>query len=230
MAPGFLTALDQQLRSDARRLIGVDDIANGAYALLPPDNGFTVRFCPATDGGVVGLIEAYLVDPTAFAHQVTFAWRAKGAADQPIQPGQERDDLEFFWVVFPVAELAAGTHVDTAAAAAAVTARFPVEWDVHQWETVHVVLHARGAFTADELEALDAAVVRAVRDWDVREQNAMKTIDYVAERETTRDCSSVSWYLDLNVAGADAVVAMINALGAALPEGAIARCSVGRRR
>lgn len=225
MAPGFLATLDQQLRSHARSLIGVDDIVNGGYTLLPPDQGFTVQFRTA-GGGVVGVIEGMLVDPSAFAHQVALGWRARGATEA-IPPDQERDDLEFFWIEFPIAELSAGTHVDTSAAAAAVTTRFPVEWDVHQWESLRLVLNAHHAFTVDELDALNAAVQRAVDDWNAREPNV---IDYLGEPQSSPDRAKVRWYLDLNVAGADAVVAVINALDAPSAASAIARCFVGRWR
>jgi hypothetical protein len=119
-----------------------------------------------------------LVDPSAFGHPVVLGWRATGATDQAIRPDQERDDLEFVWPQFPIAELAGDTTVDTRAAAAAVTAAFPVEWDVHHWASVSLVLHAHRAFTVDEQAALVAAVQRAVGDWNARE--AVK-IHYLAE-------------------------------------------------
>jgi hypothetical protein len=111
------------------------DIASGDYTLPPPDQGFAVQF-RTTGGSGGGVTEGVLVDPSAFGHPVALGWRATGATDQPIQPDQDRGDLEFFWLQFPIAELAAGTRVDTSAAAAAVTALFPVEWTVHQWSSV----------------------------------------------------------------------------------------------
>jgi len=102
---------------------------------------------------------------------------------------------------------ASGTRVDTSAAAATVTAPFPVEWNVHQWSSVWLVLHAHRAFTIDELAALIAAVQRAVRNWNAREPHK---IQYLAEPEIARDRAALRCYLDLGAAGASAVVAAIN--------------------
>ena len=108
MAPGFLAALDAQLCRQARQLLGTDDFVCNDHPLLPPDHGFHVQFLPASDGGVVGVIDGYLIDPTAFGHPVTFAWRAIRTPNQRVSPDQERDDLQFFWVTFPTAELTGG--------------------------------------------------------------------------------------------------------------------------
>jgi hypothetical protein len=226
MAPGFLAALDQQLRSHARSLVGADDIANGGYTLLPPDDGFSVQF-RSTDTGVVGVIEGELVDPSAFAHPVTLGWRARGAPGLPSHPNQERDDLEFFWMAFPIGALSAGTRADTAAAAATVTAPFPVDWDVHNWEGgVWLGLHTHRPFDVAELDALNLAVQRAVRDWNAHDPNG---IDYIARPEIAPDHVSIRWYLDVGVAGADVLVDVINALGVVPAASAVVRCSVGRR-
>lgn len=224
MAPGFRAALDQQLRREAQRLAGVD-LASGDFTLLPPDGGFAVRFL-TTGGVVVGAIEGMLVDPSAFGHPVALCWRATGAADQPIQPDQERDDLEFVWLQFPIAELSAGTRIDTRAVAAAVTAAFPVEWDVHHWASASLLLHAHRAFTVEDEAALVAAVQRAVADWNAREP---RKIHYLAEPEIAADRATLRFYVDLGSAGPEAVVAVLDALGAAPAARAIARCTVGRQ-
>jgi hypothetical protein len=103
----FLAMLDAQLREHARQLIGVDEIANGDYSLVPPDEGFAVQF-RSHEGAVVGVIDGYLVDPTAFGHPVSIGWRARGAAaSQPVRADEDRDDIDAFWIEFPVAELTA---------------------------------------------------------------------------------------------------------------------------
>jgi hypothetical protein len=107
-----------------------------------------------------------------------------------------------------------------------VKARFPVDWDVHQWEGLALVLHAQRAFSVGEVEALNAAVQRAVRDWNTREAN---TIDYLGEPERDPNRTWIRWYLDLGVAGADVLVETINALDVIPAANAIARCSVGQR-
>jgi len=229
VAPGFLAALDVQLRQHAEQLIGVDDIANGDYALVPPDRGFAVDFRRG-DEGVVGTIEGFLVDPTGFGHPVVFGWRGRGAADQdqPIPLDQERDDFECFWIAFPIEELLRGTRVDTSAAAAAIAARFPVDWDVHRWDDVWLAIHAQRAFTPDEQVALEAAVGRVVGEWNAREEHP---IHYVARSEAAPDRTSIRWYIDLGAAGERAVIALINALDSVTATAdAIARCTVGRRR
>ena len=225
MAPGFAAALETQLRDHARTLAGVD-IASGDYSLLPPDHGFTVTF-RTTGDVVVGVIEGVLVDPSAFGHPVVLSWRATGAAGERIQPDQARSDLEFFWLQFPIAELSAGTRVDTAAIASQVTAPFPVDWDVHHWSSVWLALHAQRAFTADEVAALIAVVQRAVRDWNARES---AKISYLAEPEIAPDRTALRCYLDLGASGAAAVVAVLQALGAAPAAATIARVVVGRQR
>ena len=225
MAPGFVAALDEQLRRQAQRLAGVD-LASGDFTLLPPDGGFAVQF-HTTAGVVVGAIDGVLVDPSAFGHPVALGWRATGATDQAIRPDQERDDLEFVWLQFPIAELSGGTTVDTRAAAAAVTAGFPVEWDVHHWASVSLQLQAHRSFTVDEQAALVAVVQRAVGDWNARE--ALK-IHYLAEPELAADRTALRFYIDLGSAGPEAVVAVLNALGGAPAARAVARCTVGRRR
>jgi len=64
--------------------------------------------------------------------------------------------------------------------------------------------------------------------WSQGDRTADK-IQYLAEPEIARDGAALRCYLDLGAAGADAVVAAINALGATPAARAIARCSVGRR-
>ena len=223
MAPGFLAALDQQLRGHARTLTGVD--IGSDYTLLPPDDGFSVQFHTA-ETAVIGAIEGFLVDPSAFGHPVALGWRARGAAEQPIAPDQEHADLEFFWLQFPIAELAAGRHAVATAAPTAVNARFPVEWDVHPWQDVFLLLRAHRRFTLGALDALNAALRRAVRDWSARRPHE---IDYLGEPQIAPDRSAVRWHLDLNVPDAGPVVAVINALDATPTATQIAQCVAGRR-
>jgi hypothetical protein len=97
---------------------------NGGYMLAPPDDGFVVQFL-SSGSDMVGVIQGFLVDPAAFGHPVTLGWRATGAPGQPIHPDEDRDDLEFFWTEFPVAELSVNRRLDTSAAAAPRARRFP---------------------------------------------------------------------------------------------------------
>lgn len=224
MAPGFVVELDRQLRAQAQTSAGVD-LSDGGYALLPPDGGFVVQFRKVGDT-VIGCIEGDLVDPAAHGHPVALAWRSPGAPGQRIRPDQEPTDLEFFWLDLPIAELSAGTRIDTSAAEKAVTARFPIDWDVHDWSSTRVRWVAQRAFTPGKLAALTITVRDAVRDWNEREPNK---IHYLGEPEVSPDQVVVTFYLDLGPAGPDALVALINAVAASPTANAIARGAIGRR-
>jgi hypothetical protein len=182
---------------------------------MPPDEGFTVEL-RRNGAAIVGVIEGYLVDPTAFGHPVAFAWRSR-EADRPVLPDEDRDDVECFWIEFPVAALSAGTRIDTAALAAAITAPFPIEWDVHRWETVWLAIHADHVLTSAEQDAVDQALRNAIDE-------------YVAKPTIAADATAIEWYVDLGGAGADVVIAAINRLGTLPIASAITRCTVGRRR
>jgi hypothetical protein len=213
----FLATLDVQLRDHARQLIGVDEIAKGDYALVPPDDGFAVQF-RSHGAAVVGAIDGYLVDPSAFGHPVSIGWQARGAAGgQAVRPDEDRDDIEAFWIEFPVAALTAGTRVDTTAIAGAITAPFPIAWDVHRWDSVWLAIHAVRALTTGDVDALNLTLANAIDD-------------YVAKPVIASDATTIEWYLDLGGAGADSLSAAIDRLGALPIASAIDRCTVGRRR
>jgi hypothetical protein len=91
---------------------------------------------------------------------------------------------------------------------------------------VFLVLRAHRQFTAGAVDALNAALQRAVRDWNKRRPHE---IDYLAEARIAPDRSAVRWHLDLNVPSADAIVAAINALDATSAASEIAHCVAGRR-
>jgi len=148
------------------------------------------------------------------------------APDQQISPDHAPMDIEFFWLELPIAELSAGTRIDTSAAEEAVTARFPIEWDVHDWSSAHLQWVAHRAFTPDELAALTTTVRDAVRDWNEREPNK---IHYLSEPSISPDQRVVAFYLDLGPVCSGAVVTVLNAVAASPIADAIARGAVGRR-
>lgn len=224
MAKGFAGELDRQLRAQAKSSAGID-LADGGYALLPPDGGFAVQFRTIANT-VVGVIEAELVDPAAMGHVVALAWRSRSHPDQRIEPNHDATDVEFFWLALPIAELAAGTQLDVSAVANAVTAGFPIDWDVHDWSSVRLRWVARGGFSLDEQTALATALAAAVRDWNA---SAAHKIHYVSEADVSPDRSVVGFYADLGAAGPDAAVALVNAVATSAAAPAIARAAVGRR-
>jgi len=224
MAKGFVSELERQLREQAQKLAHID-IADGGFALLPPDDRFTVEFRPVADT-VIGVIEAVLVDPAGRGHDVALAWRSTRHPAQRIGPDHEGADLEFFWLELPIAELAAGTRLDTRAVAKAVKAGFPVDWDIHHWESATLRLVARHPFTADEQVALAMALGDALRDWNAA---AADKIHYVSEPEVSPDRSVIGFYVDLGAAGPDAIVALINAAAASPVAPAIARAAVAQK-
>jgi hypothetical protein len=224
MAKGFAGELERQLRAQARFAAGID-LADGGHALLPPDGGFAVQFRTVA-GTVVGVIEADLVDPAAIGHAVALAWRSRSHPDQRIEPNHDAADVEFFWLALPVAELAAGTQLDVSAVANAITAGFPIEWDVHDWSSVRLRWMARRGFSPDEQAALTAALAGAVRDWNA---SARHKIHHVSEADVAPDRHVVGFYADLGAAGPDAVVALVNAVAASAAAPMIARAAIGRR-
>jgi hypothetical protein len=87
------------------------------------------------------------------------------------------------------------------------------------------VLHAHHTFSDEERAELTAAIQQAARDWNAREP---ESIDYVGEPDLSDDRVKVRYYIDLNLAGANAVLAMIDAIGAAPAARAIAHGIIGR--
>src|SRR6185295_6965432 len=109
MSKGFASELERQLRAQAQALAGID-LADGSYALAPPDGGFTAQFRTVAHI-VIGVIEAYVVDPAARGHAVALAWRSRSRPDQRIEPTDDAVDVEFFWLALPIAELSADTRL-----------------------------------------------------------------------------------------------------------------------
>jgi hypothetical protein len=224
MAKGFVSELERQLREQAQDAAHID-VTDGGFALLPPDDRFAVEFRPVADT-VIGVIEAVLVDPAGHGHDVALAWRSTSHPDRRIGPDHDGADVEFFWLELPIAELAAGTQLDTRAVAKAVKAKFPVDWDVHHWESAMLRFVARHPFTADQQVALAMALGDALRDWNA---SATAHIDYVSEPDVSPDRSVIGFYVDLGAAGPDAIVALINAAAASPVAPVIARAAVGQK-
>lgn len=224
MSKGFASELERQLRAQAQALAGID-LADGGYALAPPDGGFTAQFRTVAHI-VIGVIEAYVVDPAARGHAVALAWRSRSRPDQRIEPTDDAADVEFFWLALPIAELSADTRLDVSAVAKAVTAGFPIDWDVHDWSSMRLRWVARRGFSPDEQTALATALADALRDWNT---SASAKIHYVSEPRLSPDRSVVEFYVDLGAAGPDAVVSLINAVAASAAAPAIARAALGRR-
>src|SRR5687768_10915130 len=87
MPSWFVAELDRQLRAQAQSAAGID-LADGGYALLPPDGGFVVQF-RKVGATAIGVIEGYLVDAAAQGHPVTLAWRSRSHPDQPLRPTED---------------------------------------------------------------------------------------------------------------------------------------------
>lgn len=219
MADGFAAELDRQLCAQARSLAGID-LAKG-YALLPPDDGFVVRF-QTIGPAVLGIVDGYLVDPKAEGHPVTLGWRSRTTPDRKVEPSDRGDEVEFAWLELPVAELSSRTRADTPA----VSARFPVEWNVDTWTSVRLRWRARQPFSAADQAALTTAIAGALRAWNA---GTADKIHYVSEPEVAADRTEIAFYVDLGPAGADGVVALINAVAASPLADAIARVAVGLR-
>jgi len=227
MAKGFVSELERQLREQAQAAAHID-VTDGGFALLPPDDHFAVEFRPVAGTGsdVIGVIEAVLVDPAGHGHDVALAWRSTRHPDRRIEPDHDGTGLEFFWLELPIAELTAGTQLDTRAVAKAVKAKFPVDWDVHHWDSAMLRFVARQPFTADEQVALAMALGDTLRDWNA---SAADKIDYVSEPDVSPDRSVIGFYVDLGAAGPDAIVALLNAAAASPAAIAIARAAVSQK-
>jgi hypothetical protein len=221
MAPAFRRALDEQLRGRARAASGIE-LADGNYALLPPDGGFVVRF-QSLGAATIGTIDGFLVDPSAFGHPVTLGWRNDV---RPVGPDEDPAGCAFFWLAFPDATLAAGSRIDTNALAASVAAPFPIDWDVHHASSVWLQWRGRHEFDEAALAALTTALADSVRNWNARDAGK---IHFLAPPERCRD-GGVAYYLDLGSAGLACIPALVDAVGASPAASAIVCATIGARR
>jgi hypothetical protein len=207
MADEFAGELDRQLRDQARTLAGIE-LSSGRFALMPPDDGFTVRFRTVADR-VVGVIEGYLVDPSASGHPVALGWRSRGVPGRRVEPGEPPGDAEFFWLQLPIAELSAGTRLDTSEAARAISAAFPVAWDLHDPTSAYLHWRTRRALTGEEQAGLASAIGDATQAWNAREA---RKLHYVGDPRVSPDGAEIGFYVDLGSAGTDALVTLVNAV------------------
>jgi hypothetical protein len=225
MAPAVAAALSHQLCGQARALAGVE-LDDGGHAFVPADQAFTVQYI-RVNGVTIASIEGYLIGPDAMGHPAVLAWRSKAGADLELTPPRRASDLEFFWLIFPAAEIARPNRIDTGDWLVRNRFGFEVDLELYTLPDIWLRFTARTAFTPEELTNIASAIGAAIAAWNMRGQTL---VHYCSEPEIPADRRTVAVHIDLGSAQLDALADIIRAVEASSAGAAVGRCYVGRRK
>ena len=230
MHPRFLEELQRQASQSARLLAGVD-LSSGQYALMPPDEDFSVDFrqtvAPDGDTETLGFVSGDLVGPDAEGYPAVLAWRSRTHPSTRITPDMDpasEGPLEFFWMEFPIAELAGQRASSQAANGLLASFSFAVERTIQTWPDVWLNIQGKVPFTPDDVDAIASNLDGTLEHWNTTHDSK---IHYRSKPEILPDCNRLVIHIDFGTAGEDALESLLSALNNSTIATVIERCIVG---
>lgn len=224
MSPQVTQILASQLRAQTKASAGID-LEDGYHAFLPPDGGFTVVYLTANQHEIA-TVDGDLVGPSAEAFPATLAWRSRSGASPRLTRDRPTDDLEFFWLEFPFADLASIARIPTDAISGLAKLAFTVDWDVVTLPDVWLQLLAHGRWSEDQTMALIAALDAGIAAWNA---GSTDRIHHRGAPEFDATGRMLLLPLDLGPAGLLGLAEVLRRVSESAAGKWIARCRVGHR-